>query len=63
MIALLWIFGIAAVLGVIYAAVNRESVAGGALAGMFVAGNCLVQLLVPVALLFIGLFVWRLIFH
>jgi hypothetical protein len=54
MTIVLWILGVGAVIGVIFAIVNRESVFSGAAAGALVAGNCLFQLLVPAVVLVVG---------
>ncbi len=54
-VTILWVLGIGAALGGVYAVANKESPISGALTGGLVAGNCLIQLIIPAAMLLIGL--------
>lgn len=58
----LWILGTGAAIGVIISLMNKENPLEGAAVGGLMAGSCLVQLLVPVILFIVGLFLFRAIF-
>lgn len=52
---ILWILGIGAVIGVLVAVFSGENPLEGALQGGCMAGNCLLQLLIPAIMVLIGI--------
>jgi hypothetical protein len=58
---ILWILAIGAALGAVVALANRRSPAGGVKSGALLAAGCLLQILIPAAVLVFVLWVVTLI--
>ena len=61
MTTILVILGIGAALGGIWAVSNKENPFSGMFAGAFMAGSCMLQLLIPVVVLLAGFVLLRMI--
>ncbi len=63
MVVVLWILGIGAVIGIVISLINKENPLEGAAVGGFMAGSCLLQLLVPVVMLLVGFWLFDALFR
>jgi hypothetical protein len=61
MTTILIVLGVAAVLGAIFAKMSGESATGGAAAGAWMAGSCVLQLAIMGVMALAGLYILKLI--